>query len=285
MRRWAITRTGRCASPSSNPSRASAAAWPFASWSWRTVVSRRLLPLAPDLRYRRCALARLAVGRRRATLGAVPGPDRGEHGRRRPAPGPRGARLPRALPPATASRGLLLTRVIADLGRAVSFVYGDCSLGAPALPAPPRPPGLERLRAPPSALRGPGARAARVRILRGTLAVDYGDRLELQAGRSALVVFASPPRGAASPGRVVAALRSVRGRATAARPLPAPSCPAPRCARCAASPPSTRAPGASSAPTAGWGSPARRCGTGWPSPAWWRGSGAARRACGRGQAC
>jgi hypothetical protein len=136
------------------------------------------------------------------------------------------AQAPPALFAGDVVDGLPLTAVLRG-GEAgyVSFVYGDCEASDDAGCAPPaevqvwpacrRHLGLYE-RGPPS----PGPVVERVAV-RGVPAgfLDGGTRLELQTGRSTVVVFAGS-RGRAL--RVAAALRSADGSIPAGVALPAP---------------------------------------------------------------
>jgi hypothetical protein len=122
--------------------------------------------------------------------------------------------------------GLPLTAVLRgdDAAGRVSFVYGDCDASDDAGCAPPvevqvwpacrRHLGLYE-RGPP---QGPAVEHVAVRGVPAAI-LDDGARLELQTGRSTVVVFAGS-RGRAA--RVAAALRSTDGSIPAGVPLPAP---------------------------------------------------------------
>ena len=121
--------------------------------------------------------------------------------------------------------GLSLTAVVrgGDAGY-VSFVYGDCEAADDAGCAPPaevqvwpacrRHLGLYQ-RGPPF---GPAVEHVAVRGVPAAF-LDDGARLELQTGRSTVVVFAGS-RGRVL--RIVAALRSADGTIPAGVPLPTP---------------------------------------------------------------
>ena len=135
------------------------------------------------------------------------------------------AETPPALFAGAAVDGLPLTAVLRAGGAGyVSFVYGDCEASDDAGCAPPaevqvwpacrRHLGLYERGPPPTP-------AAEHVVVRGVPAafLDRGTRLELQTGRSTVVVFAGS-RGRAL--RIAAALRSTDGSVPAVAALPAP---------------------------------------------------------------
>lgn len=122
--------------------------------------------------------------------------------------------------------GLPLTAVLRreDTADFVSFVYGDCVAGDDAGCAPPAEiqvwPACRRnlgMYDEPRADSGPSERI----VLRGVPALlfDDGTRLELETGRSTVVVFAGTRARAF---RIAAALRSADGTVSSGRPLPQP---------------------------------------------------------------
>jgi len=122
--------------------------------------------------------------------------------------------------------GLPLVAVLRrdDTARYVSFVYGDCTPGDDAGCAPPA-----EIQIWPACRRHLGlyggstldSSAAERTTIRGVPAVslDDGTRLEIQTGRSTVVVFAdSRPRAL----RIAGALRAVDGSVVQGRSLPQP---------------------------------------------------------------
>jgi hypothetical protein len=121
--------------------------------------------------------------------------------------------------------GLPLTAVLRGAGaRYVSFVYGDCEAGDDAGCAPPA-----EVQVWPACRRhlgfyqrgspfGPAVEQVAVRGV-PAMFLDDGTRLELQTGRSTVVVFAGARARAL---RIAAALRSADGSIPADVPLPPP---------------------------------------------------------------
>ena len=124
--------------------------------------------------------------------------------------------------------GLPLTAVLRrdDTASYVSFVYGDCDASGDAGCAPPA-----EIQVWPSCLRSfalydvasgsPAPEWVEARGVRGAL-FDRGTRLELETGRSLVVVFAD---SRARVLRIVAELRAVDGSVDAGAPMPPPAAP------------------------------------------------------------
>jgi hypothetical protein len=123
--------------------------------------------------------------------------------------------------------GLPLVAVLRrdDTARYVTFVYGDCAPGDDAGCAPPAEiqiwPACRRNLALYGASSPEGPSGERTTI-RGVpaLSLDEGTRLEIQTGRSIVVVFADSRARAL---RVAGALRAVNGSVPAGEPLPQPA--------------------------------------------------------------
>lgn len=123
--------------------------------------------------------------------------------------------------------GLPLVAVLRrdDTARYVSFVYGDCATGDEAGCAPPAEiqvwPACRRNLAlyDGSRLESPSGERTTIRGV-PAVSLDDGTRLEIQTGRSTVVVFAdSRPRVL----RIADALRAVDGSVTHGQPLPQPA--------------------------------------------------------------
>jgi hypothetical protein len=119
--------------------------------------------------------------------------------------------------------GLPLTAVLRrdDTARFVSFVYGDCEASGDAACAPPAeiqvwPSCARSLALYDVASGSPAPEWVEARGVRGAL-FDRGTRLELETGRSLVVVFAGS-RGRVL--RIAAELRAVDGSVDAGAPLP-----------------------------------------------------------------
>lgn len=123
--------------------------------------------------------------------------------------------------------GLPLVAVVRrdDTARYVSFVYGDCAPGDDAGCAPPA-----EIQVWPACRRNlalyagssPESPSGERTTIRGVPAVslDDGTRLEIQTGRSTVVVFADSGVRAL---RIAAALRAVNGLVAHGHPLPRPA--------------------------------------------------------------
>ena len=122
--------------------------------------------------------------------------------------------------------GLPLTAVLRrdDTASFVSFVYGDCKAASDAGCAPPA-----EVQVWPACRRSPalydgaaGSPAPEWVVTRGVRGAffDRGTRLELQTGRSLVVVFARSRERAL---RIAAELRALDGSVDAGAPLPPPS--------------------------------------------------------------
>lgn len=123
--------------------------------------------------------------------------------------------------------GLQLVAVLRrdDTASFVSFVYGDCTPSDDAACAPPA-----EIQAWPACRRNlalyDGSRSRRLDLQRTTIRgvpaafLEDGTQLEIQTGRSTVVVFADSPARAL---RIADALRSMNGSASAGALLPRPA--------------------------------------------------------------